>query len=197
MRTEKITSLIFIIGLLFKFFNIPGSSLVLILSLSVMAIIYFPVGFFFFSDKTIKNQNLPLSIVSGFFLSIIPIGMLFKLQYWPGGQINLLIGSISASVILIVTLFLNSKAKENLKTYYKNMILRTAILIILSASLYFIPSTTLIKLQYRNEPEFAKIKTLYYANPNNEEYRKQHDNYFFKQDSILLDNTNQENKIKE
>jgi hypothetical protein len=40
--------------------------------------------------------------------------------------------------------------------------------------------STLLKLEHWDGPELARIKTLYYSNPDNEEYRKQHDEYFLR-----------------
>jgi len=146
----------------------------------VIATLYFPGAFYFFCDKVIKRQNLALSIISGFFLSLIPIGILFKIQYWPGGQLYLLIGTITAPVIMAIVLFLKSKAAEDLSIYYKNMFSRTIVLSVLTVLFYLTPTSTLLKIQYRSDPELARLKILYYENPGNEEYRKQHDEYLLK-----------------
>jgi hypothetical protein len=78
MRTEKILSAIFLLGLVLKFLNIPAAGMILMLSLMGIGILYFPAAYYFFSDKVIKRQNIPLTIVSGLFLSLIPIGILFS-----------------------------------------------------------------------------------------------------------------------
>ena len=97
------------------------------------------------------------------------------------------IGAVVAPIILAVSLFLRSKAADDLKTYYKNMVLRVTVLTVLSLSLYLIPTETLLKVQYRNDPEMARLKTLHYADPNNEEYKQQLDAYMMKQDSLHLE----------
>ena len=186
MRTEKGLAITFLIGILFKLMHWPGASLILVLSLSTLAIIYFPGAFYFFCDKVIKKSNLALSIISGLLLSIIPIGILFKLQYWPGAGLYLLIGSVAAPIILILTLVLKSKAADELKTYYKNMTLRAVVLAAFSLILYLTPTATLVHLQYREDPEMARLKAQFYTHPENEEYRKQHDEYLMKRDSIYF-----------
>ena len=186
MRTEKGLTIAFLIGLIFKYLHWPGGGLILVISLSTMAILYCPGAFYFFSDKTIKKQNLALSIISGFFLAIIPIGVLFKLQYWPGAQVNLLVGAVTAPIILGVTLFLKSKAADDLKTYYKNMTIRAVTLTTLTVLLYLTPTASLLKIQYWDDPELARLKTLHYTDPENEEYRRQHDEYMMKRDSLYL-----------
>lgn len=186
MRTEKGLAIAFLVGLLFKYLHWPGGGLILVISLSTIAMLYCPGAFYFFSDKAIKKQNLALSIISGFFLATIPIGVLFKLQYWPGAQVNLLVGTVAAPIILGVTLFLKSKAADDLKTYYKNMTIRTVILTTLTVLLYMTPTSTLLKMQYWDDPELARLKTLHYTHPENEEYRRQHDEYVMKRDSLYL-----------
>jgi hypothetical protein len=144
MKTEKIAFFVFISGLLLKILHLPGSGIILILSLMTLGIIYFPTSFYFFSDKSIKNQNLALSIISGLFFSLIPIGILFKILKWPGeGKLYLLIGSVTLPILLLVIILLRNKSSENLKVYFRNMIIRTVILTILTVVFYLLP--TIIK----------------------------------------------------
>lgn len=119
MRTEIGLFIAFLIGLVFRFLHWPGSGVIIVISLSSISLVYFPGAFYFFSDKVLKRQNLILSIISGLFLATIPMGMLFKLQYWPGANRYLLAGAVSAPIILGVTLFLKAKAGDKLKYYYK------------------------------------------------------------------------------
>ena len=141
MKTEKIFTVIFLGGLVFRAFHWPGGGIISTISLMSIAIIYFPAGFYFFCDKNINRQNLALSIVSGFFLSIIPIGILFKMMHWPGAQIYLLTGMVSAPIFLIVTYILKNKATEDLTIYFNNMLLRTSVLTILSIVFFLIPNS--------------------------------------------------------
>lgn len=193
MRTEKTFAIIFIVGLIFKLLHWPGAGIILVISLSTTSMLYFPAAFYFFCDKIIKRQNLALSIVSGIFLSLIPLGILFKIMYWPGGQLYLLIGTVTAPIILTIIYFLKSRTTEDLATYYKSMFARTIILTILTIIFYFIPTATLLKIQYWDDQELARLKTLHYTYPDNEEYKKQHDEYLLKRDSLGIRNNNQRN----
>lgn len=183
MKTEKTFAIIFLVGLIFKLLHWPGASVILIISLSTIAMLYFPASFYFFCDKVIKRQNLALSIVSGLFLSFIPLGILFKIMYWPGGQFYLLIGTVTPPIILTILYFLKSRTTDDLTTYYKNMYARTIILTVLTITFYLIPTATLLKIQYWNDQELARLKTLYYTHPDNAEYKKQHDEYLLKRDN--------------
>ncbi len=176
MRTEKILGAIIWIGILFKLLHWPGGGIILVLSLSALAMIYFSLAFYFYADGEIKNQNLPLSIATGLFLSIIPIGILFKLQYWPGATFYLLMGSVG-SFILFPIIYFMQKRNMALTTYYKNMMKRVIVLGTASFILYITPITTLLNIQYWNDPELAEIAARSYQNPENEEYRKQLEEY--------------------
>ncbi len=190
MKTEKTFTIIFIIGLIFTLLHWPGGGITLVISLATISILYFPAAFYFFCDKAIKKQNLALSIISGIFLSLIPLGILFKLMFWPGGHLYLLIGTVSTPIILTVVYFLKSRSTEDLSTYYKNMFLRTTILSVLTITFYLIPTDTLLKIQYWDDQELARLKTLHYTHPDNEEYKKQHDEYLLKRDSMGIGHNN-------
>ena len=79
---------------------------------------------------------------------------------------------------------LKSKCAENLKMYYKNLILRTSFFAFFAILLYLVSSETLIKIQYREDPKLAQLKALYYLHPENKENKKLHDAYILKLDSI-------------
>jgi hypothetical protein len=177
MRSEKVAAAVFLVGVLFKLMHWPGAGPLIVVSLSIIAVFYFPLAFYFFCDKKIKHQNLPLSIVSGFFLSLIPIGIAFKLQYWPGAQVYTMLGMITSPIILLVTYFLKKRSSEELSVYYENMIKRTSILMVLTTILYFTPASTLIKIQHWDDPELARIKIQYFAHPDNEEFKHQYYDY--------------------
>lgn len=180
MKIEKTFVVLAIIGVIFKLLDWPGSGIFMIISLTFLSMLYFPGAFYFFADKSMKRQNTPLSIVAGLVLSITTIGMLFRFMYWPGGAPILFIGLVGIPFVLGGILFLKSKAPEELATYYRNMVTRTSVLLILASVFYFTPTETLVKVQYWHDQELARLKALHYLNPNNEAYRRQHDEYVSK-----------------
>jgi hypothetical protein len=184
MKTEKIFAGIFLVGLLFKLMYWPFSGVLLVVSLGSIATMYFPAAFYFFSDKKISRQNVALSIISGLFLAFVVLGILFKLMYWPSSHLYLLIGTYTTPILLIITHLLKSKATEELKVYYKNMFLRIIILALLCVTFFLTPTSTLLKIQHRNDPELARLKALYFSDNTNMEYKKQLDDYVRKQDSL-------------
>src|ERR1700751_1113349 len=99
MKTEKTIGIIFLAGLILKVLHLPLGSVTVVLALGALGVLYFPAAFYFFCDKTIEKQNLGLSIVAGLLLAMVPVGILFKLQYWPGAQVYLLAGAIAAPIL--------------------------------------------------------------------------------------------------
>lgn len=148
MKTEKSLFIAFIIGYLLKIINVPGHSLILLLSLFGLGFIYFFGAFYFFCDKEIKKQNIAFSIVTGILVSIIPVGLFLKIQFWPGGNFFLILGSIFSLILLGISLFMNNKSKEDLKKYYRNMIIRLSVLTFFSIIFLFICCLTLLKIQH-------------------------------------------------
>lgn len=196
MRTEKTLAVVFVVAVLLMLFHVPGEGIITVISLSTLSMLYFPGAFYFFSDKDIKRQNLGLSIVSGLLLSLIPLGILFKIMHWPGGEMYLLLGSVSAPIILAFVYILKTKAADELTTYYKNMVQRTSVLAVLALTFYLIPSETLIKINYWDDPELARLKTLHYTNPENEEYKKQHDEYVMERELSEFDTAIHQNETE-
>ncbi len=188
MKTEKVSASIFLVGFIFPIMHWPGAGPLIVFSLSIMAVLYFPFAFYFFCDKQIKRQNPALSIISGLFLSFIPIGLMFKILYWPGAQQVVIIGLISALIIFAVINYLKKKAPEDLLVYYKNMMQRTLVLLILSIVLFITPQSALISIQNWDDPELARLKTQHFAYPQNEDYTQQYKSYLMKRDSLYHNN---------
>ena len=188
MKTEKTVISIFLLSLILKWSNIPGSSLLLILSLMVISILYLPLAFYFFSDKELKNQNIALSITGGIALSIMPVGLLFKFMYWPGAQVMLIGGIFFTVILLIVTFILSRQNNETLKTYYKNYFIRIIFWLSLGLILVFTSKRTLIQIQHSDDSELVRLKIQSFENPDNEDYSNQLDNYYHKKDSLYMVN---------
>jgi hypothetical protein len=185
MKTEKTVAAIFLVGIIFKLLHWPGGGPLVVVSLLVIAMLYFPFGFYFFCDKKIKQQNLPLSIISGAALAVIPIGVMYKIQSWPGAQVDLVLGLFSAPIILAGVYYLRKKAIPDLVIYYKNMLQRTILLLTVTVIMYLIPTATIIKHQYWNDPELAKLTIQYFSDPNNPDYVRQYNACRMNRDSVF------------
>ena len=184
MRIEKIFAGIVLISLILKFLIWPFGSEILILIMPIISLFYITGFIFIFNEKETSKQKILLSIIAGLFWSIIPIGILFKILFWPYGQEMLKISSISAVIIFFIIYYLKSYHKEEYSKHYSSMFKRALILAVISVCFYILPNRTIINIEYRDDKELARLKLLHYSNPNNKQYKQQHDNYEKLRDSI-------------
>ncbi len=181
-KVEIIIAIIVIIGLVLKYFHIPGGSLVLLLGLMTLSFIYFYASFAYFNGVSIRSvvkkqggkKLKPFAAVSAFFfgwgLSILIIGILFYIQIWPGFRVMLLTGLIVTIVGAIA--FLIARKDKFLQT-----ILRTVLIGGLGLFLYLFPIMKYIDFVHKDNPEYAEKLKKVYANPDNMTYRKELEDY--------------------
>lgn len=175
--TEKILGIAFLIGLTMKFFLLPLGGTIMTLSLIILSMIYFYLGFALFNQiplrKIFKRDSYKVTttlrilgaIGTGIGISTICVGALFKLQHWPLADYNLLIGLILTLIILLIAVF---KFIKNKNKYYSQIFKRILIISILGLLLLCTPDMTLIKIQFRNHPEYIKTYEEYSKNPQDE-----------------------------
>ncbi len=181
MKTEKALSIVFIISIIFKLMHWPGAGVLMVLSLLGLALCYFPFGFYFFSDKIFKTQNIGISIVFGWLLSVCIIGILFKLMYWPGSSPMLLIGTLTAVPLIGVAILLYIKSTDVLKNYYKNLLIRTSVLFLFSLLCFLLPNSVLINHYFAHEPELKELYLKEQENLEDENIQKEIQAYKAKQ----------------
>jgi hypothetical protein len=178
--SEKILAILALIAVILMFLFIPGGSVLWVFSITFLACIYCQFGFALFNQigfrKIFKSQSykgistwrIVGAIGAGIALSIALLGILFKLQQWPGAQINLMVGVFGSFVLLIIV---SIKYFETKAVYYKGIMIRTLVIGGLGLAMIFISSLSLIKLRYRKYPEYIKAYELYTKNPQNMELR--------------------------
>ncbi len=106
-----------IIGTLLKIQHLPGSGLLMVLGLSLLALIYLPV-FVTIRIRDTRKKGLAVNIpmyVFGLIAGIMVIlGAMFKVMHWPGAGTMLTLSSIIAVVVFIPILVINAlRDKEN------------------------------------------------------------------------------------
>lgn len=136
MKTEKIFTCITLLGLLLKYLNIPGGNVLFVFSLLVLALLYFPFGFYFLSYKSIKTNTIT-SIVYGWLLSIVFVGVLFRIMHWPGASVMAIGGTISSIPLVIFSYIKYQKHNPEDLNYYKNLLIRSSVLLIISTFFIF------------------------------------------------------------
>jgi len=136
-RFEIILGIGVLVALLFKVLHFPGGSLLLTITLMSLASIYLFWGFALFnniSDENAFNKSaysgistlqIVFSIVVSSALSAVCMGILFKIQHWPGAVAILLSGLIVVFAVGIIALirYLGSKCD-----FYKMILFRIAII---------------------------------------------------------------------
>lgn len=148
MKTEKVLALLFLIGIAFKLFHWDGGSIITVITVLTLSALYLVGGFYFFCDGNLRRQNLAFSIIAGMSLCVVPLGILFPIQYWEGAQPMIVSATMVSVLFLIITIILRAFASDELKTYYNNMLWRTGILAGLSLLLLLTPVATFFEPRY-------------------------------------------------
>jgi hypothetical protein len=160
---EKIPIILSIISLALMFNQVPGGAWMLMISLSVLACIYFPLGFLFFSQismrqlfkdglNTKSRSTIVKATFTGLGLSTLCMGILFRLLHYPVGN-DMLITGIVISVIMLGILVYNigtSRSPENTLC-----LSRLAVFILISVALLFTSSETIPRLQYKDHAAYV------------------------------------------
>jgi len=172
--TEKIFAVAVVAGLLLTFSLIRGGPELFIISLLGLAGIYFALGFLLFNrirlrDLTKKGlfENLTtirivFAVITGIALSIICVGALFKLMNLPGANEMLMFGVIITLLVSITAIVMRNKI------LVIPILIRTVVIGVAGSFLFFTPSLSIIKLQYRNHPAYIEAYTRYTEDPKNE-----------------------------
>lgn len=182
-KLEIILSVSAILAIILKFMVIPGSGFVTVLIFMTLAILYY-FGFALFNNirfreifktssyRSTNSKRIIGAIALGFSLSMVTIGMLFKLQLWTGAASQLTIGIIFLTAIFLIALFRYLKSKDE---FYVPLFKRMAVVGGFGLFMLFTPDSILIDIYYRDHPELAELKKQSMADPGNEEVRYQLD----------------------
>ena len=137
-RLELILGVVVLVGLFFKVLHWPGGSLMLTIALTGLASIYLFWGFALFNNVSdekafikssysdISAQQIIISIVAALGLSAVCLGVLFKIQHWPGAMIILLSGLITSLIVIVLIKLLQSKSD-----FQKTLLTRIVIFVVI------------------------------------------------------------------
>ena len=159
-----------------------GAGILIVVSSSTLSILYLLFSWYFFKDQLTKKQNLAISITTGLVLSIALTGILFKLQIWSGTKGILTIGTFGTLIMALIVFIKRNKQVEMIP-YYTKMLSRIILIGCITIVLYFLPTKQLIKIYYRDDPEYVKLFIMAHENPNNSEYQKAFQDYLDKKNS--------------
>ncbi|MEP2023037.1 MAG: hypothetical protein ABJH98_01935 [Reichenbachiella sp.] len=180
-KIEQVLFITFAIGLLGQIMLVPFSAEILALSLNFLAILYYVFTLPYFlgvpikrmfkksSYEGISKKRIIGTIFVGFGLSIVIIGIMFKLLILPGAVEMLTIGTrgiLAASLVLLIKNFRNKKSALN-----HFSLVRMVLILIIGYTVYLTPSNLIVQVFYRDNPEFVELFNEYYEHPENEELR--------------------------
>lgn len=175
------------IAIVMKLSLMPGGSLLAAFSMILLSLIYFPFGFAFLNQiplrkifkkeayKEMTAMRIICTIGLGLSFSAICIGILFKLNSWPGSNQDLLIGLVTLVIILLIALFrkINSRQRD-----YFFMYKRIAILGVLGIIFLLSPNLPIERIRFGNHPGYIKACEDCLNNPQNQEMKeKEHIEY--------------------
>ncbi len=180
-KTELILIGLAVFALVMKFFHLPGSGILTVLSLSSISVIYMYLGFALFNNlrfrkifqkdsyKGISTKRIVGGIATGLALSSSAIGILFKFQSWPGASMQLGIGLFGLGMVTVISLI---KIKKSTDSYYQNILKRVAFFGAICIILFAIPTKTWLNWKYPNHPEYVNAIIDAQADPGNQELWK-------------------------
>jgi len=173
MKTEKIFAGIFIVALVMKFMRISGGNVSILFVLTILALLYLLFSFYFLRDSKTRKQKLWLSLFSGLIFFILLTGILFRLLYWPGATAMLNSGLFFGAIHLLIVILIKNKITDELKNYFDKLLLRSVILYGISFVFYLIPSSYIASVEFRSDPELARLKIAVIEDPANKEAHDQ------------------------
>lgn len=177
-KLEIILGSIALIAMVLKFFMIPGSAFLGITSLSILAVLYFCLGLVLFNGIRLRNLfkkdpfegisgiRIAGAILSGFYLSIVCVGILFTFESWPGANLMMIQGLTCLTMALVVVLIRYYKNKSE---FSLRIIKRIAIIGGFAFLMVITPETAFVRLKFRNHPQYIEAFEAYARDPNNPE----------------------------
>jgi hypothetical protein len=137
-----------IIGLLLSLFNVPVHTLIVSAFFLVLSLLYFYLGFALFngihlrkiftaeSYKGLGSWRIGVAIGTGIAISQITIGIMSTILDYPMAKTLIQVGLVFTAVMLLVAYIKSAKEKHQ---FYRNIILRCAVFIIIAIIFLLLP----------------------------------------------------------
>lgn len=138
-----------VLGVLLKLGHFPFASVTLVLSLSILSILYFMPGTSVLVQPEVVLDKLEtLAVNMGrMALALAPVGALFTIQHWPNGSTFLILGAVGCSATLSLLWYLRGRYHELEDHYTRSMVhLAMNLALVLGTYLYYTQATTAMSL---------------------------------------------------
>jgi len=142
-----------VVGLLMSLFDVPQNSLIVGLSFLPLSLLYFYLGFALFNGIRLRNifkadsykdlgvWRIAIAIGTGIALSNLTIGFMFSILSYPLAKTMLIFGIALAVIMIILALIKNAREKN---PFYRNIILRCLIFLIIAVVFLVLPEHVFI-----------------------------------------------------
>lgn len=147
----------------------------MMISLLTLGAIYFPLGVLLLNNMSLLSYikkkepfqvpttaQIVLGVITGIALSIVCVGILFKLLTLPGANEMLMFGVLGSIIMSIVAIALKRKVPATA------ILIRTTIFSVVGIAMFFTSALSIVKLQYRNHPAYVEAYTQYIENPKDD-----------------------------
>lgn len=180
--TEKILVALFTLSFAGVLLRLPVSSALLIISVSTLACLYYPLGAFLFNGIRLRHitrsssyAGLPTSrlvagAVCGFILGIVLLGVLFGLKFWPGHYLILTVGVLLSGGALVL-LVIMSHNDASLRPFATSAGKRLVLWSIPAVLLWLTPQMRHIEWRYADRPALVEAWRAHLAAPENHELK--------------------------
>tara|TARA_Y100000590_G_C15293588_1_gene853526 strand:- start:68 stop:649 length:582 start_codon:yes stop_codon:yes gene_type:complete len=177
-KLELLLSTIAVIAFVLFMLLVPKSTLILVLSMLLLSMIYFYLSVALFNGVPTKKvfkkssytsfskSSIVISILTGVALSFTLVGIIFKLLFWPGAEINLMIGLTG---LLIASLTGTTKLFMTRDSFYGNILKRTVTYGLVAFIIYLLPEFTLLEYRFRDYPDYVEAYKKAIKNPRDME----------------------------
>ncbi len=159
-----------ILFLVLSYFFVKNSGVRVLIFYTLLSVFYF-FGSAFHFQKDEKNQNSTVYIISlillGLVLSITIMGILFKLNWWPGAATMLNCGLVGLVFLGLAYTF--AYFREKSVTYLK-ILSRIAIYGAISIFFLAIPKMQIVAFKYHDYPDYIEAVKNVENDPSNLEY---------------------------
>lgn len=144
-KAECILASLAIISVVLKLCSVDGAILLSTVSFITLSLFYLALSFLLLNDISLKNifyrvaykhangKHILWALASGFSLCVGILGVLFKLNKWPGGSMLLVMGMLF--LICVVTVSLIRYVPRPAK-FHAGILIRSGILFLVSMVLY-------------------------------------------------------------
>ena len=107
-----ISSVIFVLGVLFKFQHWPGAGIALCISILLFACGYSPLLMIDRNNFAKSSNHRMINLASMIAMIIIAISFLFKVMHWPGAGVGVIVGNLTLIALVPLLFYRASKESE-------------------------------------------------------------------------------------